>query len=147
MKRSTARALAILAVLAMVIAACSAPGGDEETTTSAAETGDTEAPADTTTTAPETTESTEAPDDMEPIRIGLLQPLTGGLAASGGDAQAGFELYWETNGLESGGRTIEYRVEDTAGMCADDRIPEAGRFRQRRRARERLIKHASISNE
>lgn len=117
MSKRTARMLAILAALAMVIAACSAPGAEEETTTTASgETEETEAPEDTTaTTEAETTETTEAADDMEPIRIGLLQPLTGGLAASGGDAQSGFELYWEINGLESGGRTIEYRVEDTAG--------------------------------
>lgn len=117
MSKRTARMLAILAALAMVIAACAAPGGEEETTTTASgETEETEAPDDATaTTEAETTGTTEAADDMEPIRIGLLQPLTGGLAASGGDAQAGFELYWEINGLESGGRTIEYRVEDTAG--------------------------------
>lgn len=115
MSKRTARMLAILAALAMVIAACAAPGGEEETTTTASgETEETEAPDETTaTTEADTTDTTGAADDMEPIRIGLLQPLTGGLAASGGDAQSGFELYWEINGLESGGRTIEYRVEDT----------------------------------
>ncbi len=117
MRKRTARLLAILAALALIVAACSAPGSEEETTTSAGGTDETTATTEdmTTTTAGDTTETTAAPDDMEPIRVGLLQPLTGGLAASGGDAQAGFELYWELNGLEAGGRTIEYRVEDTAG--------------------------------
>lgn len=115
MRKRNPRMLAILAALALMIAACSAPGGEEETTTTGGETEETVAPEETTTTAAETTETTAAAGDSEPIRIGLLQPLTGGLAASGGDAQAGFELYWELNGLESGGRTIEYRVEDTAG--------------------------------
>lgn len=116
MRRPTATVIAFLTVLAMVIAACTPPGGEEETTTTGAAPDTTEQPADTTaTTATETTETTGASGDDETIRIGLLQPLTGGLAASGGDARAGFELFWETNGTEFGGRTIEFRVEDTAG--------------------------------
>lgn len=113
MRRSSATLIALLAVFAMVLAACT-PGGGEDTTTSGAAATTTTAGNAVTTTTPGTTEGTE-PEPMEPIRIGLLQPLTGGLAASGGDARAGFELYWETNGTEFGGRTIEFRVEDTAG--------------------------------
>lgn len=114
MRREMAKLIAILAAMSLVVTACATPGDQATTTSGATET--TEDAADSpATTAPETTEGTEASDDMEPIRIGLLQPLTGGLAASGGDAQAGFELFWETNGTEFGGRTIEFRIEDTAG--------------------------------
>ncbi len=100
------------AVIALVAAACGEPGTEETTATTEAPTVTTAPPA--ATTAPPT-ETTEPPEAMEPIRIGLLQPLTGGLAASGGDAKDGFELYWATNGQEAGGRAIEYRIEDTAG--------------------------------
>jgi branched-chain amino acid transport system substrate-binding protein len=114
MRRSTVTAIAMLAAIALLIAACAPPGEEAATTTSGA-TGTTEATAETSaTTTPETTAGSEA-GDTETIKIGLLQPLTGGLAASGGDARAGFELFWETNGTEFGGRTIEFRVEDTAG--------------------------------
>lgn len=109
---------ALLAVLAMVAGACSAPGsgdtttaptGDDATTTTAAPTGD----DDTTTTAPGEDEGEDG--ELEPLRIGFLQPLTGGVAASGNDARDGWELYWETNGTEVAGRQVEFRVEDTAG--------------------------------
>lgn len=114
MTRALLKRIALVAAMLMIVAACGTPGGEDTTTTQAPTA--TEAPA--TTEAPTGTEApatTMAPEEMEPVRIGLLQPLTGGLAASGGDAKAGFELYWELNGLEFGGRTIEFRVEDTAG--------------------------------
>jgi len=106
------RTIAIVAVLALVLVACGTPGGDETTTTTAAS-GTTAAP--TTTAAGDTTTTEAMMECTEPIKLGLLQPLTGGLAASGGDAKDGFELYWETNGLTAGGCDIEFRVVDTAG--------------------------------
>ncbi|MGZ5383718.1 MAG: ABC transporter substrate-binding protein [Acidimicrobiia bacterium] len=114
MTKRLIRAVALMAVLALVLMACGTPGGDETTTTAASST--TAAPATTATTAAGDTTTTEAMVECtEPIKIGLLQPLTGGLAASGGDAKAGFELYWETNGQTAGGCDIEYQVVDTAG--------------------------------
>ena len=111
--RSWSRRLAVFSVLLLVASACSAPGEEEETTTTTA------APATTTTAATgDTTATTEAPPEVgcdEPIRIGLLQPLTGGLAASGTDAKDGFELYWANHSTEVAGCTVEYRVEDTGG--------------------------------
>jgi branched-chain amino acid transport system substrate-binding protein len=113
--RSWSRRLAVFSVLLLVASACSAPGGEEDETTTT-----TAAPATTTTAAApgDTTATTEAPPELacdEPIRVGLLQPLTGGLAASGGDAKDGFELYWTSNPELVDAGCIEYRVEDTGG--------------------------------
>ena len=94
MKRKTLRVVSLIAALGLLLAACSSPDSDDTTTT---------------------TQATAAADCTDPIKIGLLQPLTGGLAASGGDAKDAFELYWETNGAEAGGCPIEYQVVDTAG--------------------------------
>ncbi len=111
------RIIGLFAVLMLVAAACSSPGEEAETnTTTTAATGDTAAPQ-TTTTGGGDTATTTAPAAVvtcdEPIKIGLLQPLTGGLAASGGDAKDGFDLFWEINGLSVGDCAIEYRVVDT----------------------------------
>lgn len=114
MTKRLVRAVALTAVLALLLVACSTPGGDETTTTAAP--GATAAPGTTATTAEGDTTTTGATVECtEPIKIGLLQPLTGGLAASGGDAKDGFELYWETFGPQVAGCDIEYQVVDTAG--------------------------------
>ena len=47
-----------------------------------------------------------------PIRIGLLSPLTGVLAAGGKELVEGFELYWKQNGLTLAGRQVEIVIED-----------------------------------
>jgi branched-chain amino acid transport system substrate-binding protein len=49
-----------------------------------------------------------------PIKIGLMSPLTGVLAAGGKELVEGFELWWEKNGKEIAGRKIEITVEDDA---------------------------------
>jgi len=102
----------LIVVLALVAAACSAPGAEEPTTTAGGvtTTGESEV---TTTAGGETT--TTAAGEMEPLRIGVLQPLTGAIAASGTDAKDGWDLFWANNPTEIAGRSIEYRVEDTAG--------------------------------
>src|SRR5216683_2518523 len=50
----------------------------------------------------------------EPIRIGLLSPLTGVIAAGGRELVDGFNLYWDQVGRKAGGREIEVVVEDDA---------------------------------
>ena len=102
----------LVAVLALVAAACSAPGAEETTTTGGGVT--TTGAGETTTTAGGET-TTTAGGEMEPLRIGVLQPLTGAIAASGTDAKDGWDLFWANNPTEIAGRSIEYRVEDTAG--------------------------------
>ncbi len=49
-----------------------------------------------------------------PIKIGLMAPLTGVLAAGGKELVEGFELWWERNGKSIAGRPIEITVEDDA---------------------------------
>src|SRR5690554_4585983 len=50
-----------------------------------------------------------------PIRIGLMAPLSGVVAAGGREIVEGFNLYWEQNGNSAGGRKVEVLVEDDAG--------------------------------
>src|SRR3954469_6590775 len=49
-----------------------------------------------------------------PIRIGLMAPQTGVVAAGGREIIDGFALYWETAGNQAAGRKIELIVEDDA---------------------------------
>jgi len=49
-----------------------------------------------------------------PIKIGLMAPLTGVLAAGGKELVEGFELWWERNGKEVAGRKVEVQIEDDA---------------------------------
>src|SRR5678815_5411190 len=49
-----------------------------------------------------------------PIKIGLLWPLTGVLAAGGKELVEGFELWWEQKNKEVAGRKVEITVEDDA---------------------------------
>jgi branched-chain amino acid transport system substrate-binding protein len=50
-----------------------------------------------------------------PIKVGLLAPTTGVVAAAGTDMVNGWNLYWKVNGEEVAGRKIETIHEDTAG--------------------------------
>lgn len=47
-----------------------------------------------------------------PIKIGLISPLSGGMAANGKDMLTGIELYLEEIGYQAAGRKIELLVED-----------------------------------
>jgi branched-chain amino acid transport system substrate-binding protein len=47
-----------------------------------------------------------------PIKIGLLTPLTGVVAAGGKEIQEGFELYWKQVGGKIGNREVQVFVED-----------------------------------
>ncbi len=111
------RFVILISIMAMVAAACSAPDAGDDTTTTAAATATTSGSVDATTTTAGAAETTEAMAEGcdEPIRVGVLQPLTGGLAASGTDAKDGFELYWANHSTEIAGCTVEFRVEDTGG--------------------------------
>lgn len=54
-------------------------------------------------------------DTSGPIKIGLLRPSTGPVAASGIDMENGWKLYWEQNGAEVAGREVQTIAEDDAG--------------------------------
>lgn len=118
MRRRWTMITALAAVLTLVAAACGTPGGEDTATT------ESEAPATTAggEESPATTAGEESPatttgggGEGEPLRIGVLQPLTGAIAASGQDARDGWDQFWANNPTEVAGRAIEYRVEDTAG--------------------------------
>jgi branched-chain amino acid transport system substrate-binding protein len=47
-----------------------------------------------------------------PIRIGLLTPLTGVVAAGGKEIAEGFGMYWDSVGKKIGNRAVEVFVED-----------------------------------
>ncbi len=47
------------------------------------------------------------------IKIGVLAPLTGPLAAPGKDMDDGLKLFWEQAGYQAGGRKVELVVADT----------------------------------
>ncbi len=50
-----------------------------------------------------------------PIRIGLMAPLSGVVAAGGREIVEGFNMFWEDVGNSAGGRKVEVLVEDDAG--------------------------------
>jgi branched-chain amino acid transport system substrate-binding protein len=54
-----------------------------------------------------------ASDDT--IKIGVLRPATGTVAASGRDMEQGWKLFWAQNGKEVAGKRIESLFEDDAG--------------------------------
>ena len=56
---------------------------------------------------------TPAPGEGQPIRIGLLAPVTGPLATPGRDMVDGFRLFWEQAGHKAGGRKVEIILADT----------------------------------
>lgn len=58
--------------------------------------------------------------DAEPLRLGLLIPLSGNLAAIGPEVETGLRIYLDEHDGALGGRAVELIVEDTEG------IPEAG---------------------
>ena len=53
-----------------------------------------------------------------PIKIGLIVPLSGGMAATGKDMLNGFQLYLEEIGYQAAGRKIELIVEDDEAVPA-----------------------------
>ncbi|XWN30557.1 MAG: ABC transporter substrate-binding protein [Devosia sp.] len=63
----------------------------------------------------------------DPIKIGVLLPLSGALAASGEDALHGFELFWAQAENTAGGRQIEIVTADT-GCNPDNAINGARRL-------------------
>lgn len=122
-------------VLGLVLAACggaqetATPAATEEDEQPAAPTATTETeeqePAATETTAPEPTEESEPTAESEEteepaasgdaIRIGVLDPTTGGLAVFGEQVNTGIELYFDSVDNTVAGRPIELSFADTAG--------------------------------
>ena len=56
---------------------------------------------------------TSAPAQQQPIKIGLLPPVTGPLASPGAEMVNGFRLFWEQAGHTAGGRKVDVVIADT----------------------------------
>lgn len=74
-----------------------------------------------------------------PIRIGLLAPLTGVVAAGGKEVVEGFNLFWDQHGRKIGNREIEIVVED------DGAIPDTALQKARRLVEQRNV-HFLVGN-
>lgn len=85
--------------MAALLAGCASGAGNEA--------GDPASPTDATTT------STQTGAASEPLRVGLLLPFSGPLAALGESVRNGFQLYVDENGGRLGGREVTYSEEDT----------------------------------
>ena len=130
--RPSVRLLSLVAVLALIGAACSGDGAADTTAAPGTTAGTTEAPA--TTAAPDTTEaapSTTAASG-EPILIGILTDLTG-FTPWATNARDGMMLAAEEINAAGGvdGRMIELVVEDSAndadaGTSGYERLAEQG---------------------
>jgi branched-chain amino acid transport system substrate-binding protein len=59
-----------------------------------------------------------APAQKGPIKIGLITPLTGGLAPNGKDTENGLKLFLEEQGYRMAGREVKLFVEDDEGKPA-----------------------------
>lgn len=66
-----------------------------------------------------------------PIRIGLMAPLTGVVAAGGKELVEGFNLYWDQVGRKVAGRDIEVMIEDD-GANPDTTLQKARRLVEQR---------------
>jgi len=112
------RALMLLTVLALVLAACGDDSADE-TTTTGGDVGDTT----TTEAAPDTTsadETTTTADDAtgDPIRIGIITSTSGALQTYGQQYLDGLEagLAYATDGSNAvDGRPVEFVISDDGG--------------------------------
>jgi branched-chain amino acid transport system substrate-binding protein len=55
----------------------------------------------------------------EPIKIGLILPMTGPFASTGKQTQAGVRLYMQNNGDTVAGRKVELIVKDDTGLAPE----------------------------
>src|ERR1700682_2084515 len=53
---------------------------------------------------------------QDSVKIGLVLPLTGGLAPVGKQVQAGAKLYMDKNGATVAGKKIDLIIKDDAGV-------------------------------
>lgn len=100
--------LIIMIFATIIIGSCAPPATEAPVATEAA-------PAETEAAPAETETMTEAETSAEPIRIGILAPLTGVIAAAAKDSVDGWELYWKLRGDNVvAGRPVEWYVADSA---------------------------------
>lgn len=104
--RRRARLLALLAVFAMIVAACNSGTADETTTTNATATTESGGDGGATTT--------EGAASSEPIRIGASLPLTGEFSVPGSKHADGYQFCVDEINARGGilGRDVELTIED-----------------------------------
>ncbi|RZI95708.1 MAG: hypothetical protein EOO67_01995 [Microbacterium sp.] len=91
--RSAFAAAGIAAVTALALTACAPPGAAE----------------------PAPTSSGGAGQEGGTLKVGYISPTTGNFAVAGQEMVDGWNLYWDVNGTDVNGITIETIVEDDAG--------------------------------
>jgi branched-chain amino acid transport system substrate-binding protein len=55
----------------------------------------------------------------DPVKVGLILPLTGPFASTGRQVEAGARLYLQRNGDTAGGRRLELLVKDDTGLAPE----------------------------
>lgn len=123
--QKTERWLELLVVLALVTWACTPAGTEDTGGAETTEGADTTQPTETsegpteTTGAADTTATTGGGDepaaDGETIRIGYLAPTSSVAAESAQDMIDGWNMFWDEQGRDIGGRPVEVLIEDSAG--------------------------------
>ncbi len=89
--RRSAFAVAGIAAAALALSACAPPGASDPDPAPASE------------------------GDGGSVKVGYISPITGNFAVAGQEMVDGWNLYWDLNGAEVDGITIETIVEDDAG--------------------------------
>ncbi|WP_449570474.1 ABC transporter substrate-binding protein [Microbacterium sp. MC2] len=89
--RRSAFAVAGIAAAALALSACAPPGASDPDPT------------------------TGSDGDAGSVKVGYISPTTGNFAVAGQEMVDGWNLYWDINGAEVDGITIETIVEDDAG--------------------------------
>ena len=107
-RRRLGALMSLGAAAALVLAAC-APASSSDPTTPAAD-------PTTSDAAPSDDANGETPaGEGGTLKVGYISPITGNFAIAGQEMVDGWNLYWEINGAEVGGVTVETIVEDDAG--------------------------------
>jgi branched-chain amino acid transport system substrate-binding protein len=55
----------------------------------------------------------------EPLKIGLILPMSGPFASTGRQIEAAVKLYIQQNGATAGGRPVEILLKDDGGVSPD----------------------------
>lgn len=109
------RTTVLIGLISLVVSACGTSGSDTTTAAPApaAATTSTSAPAGGTSST--TSGPTETTIPAGPIKIGILNPTTGGFTVFGEKSNAGIQLYFDSIDNTVAGREVELVFADTAG--------------------------------
>ena len=59
--------------------------------------------------------------NTDPVRIGLILPMTGAFSSTGRQVEAAVKLFQKQNGMMAGGRRVEMILRDDAGVADNTR--------------------------